>query len=37
MQVTKKETELSGLLALAAALVALAGGLLSMRWHGRLA
>lgn len=37
MQVSRKETELSGLLALLAALVALVAGGLSMRWYGRMA
>jgi Ca-activated chloride channel family protein len=35
MQVVTRETELAGLLALAAAVLALAAGLLSLRWSGR--
>jgi Ca-activated chloride channel family protein len=37
LQVQTRETEVSGLLALVAALVALAGGLLSVLWFGRIA
>ncbi len=37
LQVHKRETELSGLLALVAALVALTGAVLSVAWFGRLA
>ncbi len=37
MQVNKKETELSGLLALVAALFAVLAGALSVRWYGRMA
>jgi Ca-activated chloride channel family protein len=37
LQVHKRETELSGLLALVAALVALTGAALSVMWFGRLA
>lgn len=36
MQVVKRETELAPLLAMAAALLALVAGLLSMRWFGRI-
>jgi Ca-activated chloride channel family protein len=37
MRVVKRETDLAPLLALAAALIALVAGALSMRWFGRLA
>ncbi len=37
LQVVKRETDLAPLLALAAALIAMAAGLLSMLWFGRLA
>ena len=37
MQVVKRETDLAPLLALAAALVAMAAGVLSMMWFGRIA
>ena len=37
MQVSKRETELAPLLALAAALLALAAGVLSALWFGRIA